>query len=498
MSKHRAGSTLPRAALRTPTARTTFANLLILSGNALAGIVSARALGPAGRGQLAIVILWAALIHMLGSLGLLSSSSYHVARWPERRPALCRWFSRIAACQALGMTVVSVALLTWLHFRLHLAPILSIEYMTWAAAATVTLYGTCYVQGLGDFRRFNLIRVIPGAAPALVIIAIALAVRLTPAEAGAAYLLPVWFTAFLAWAWLRRATKQPPSRSLTSSERHSLWSYGWRSLASFSGLTLNRSADQLALGLLVPVGALGLYSVAVSASSPLPSLVASFGMVGLPTVTALRGRAKTKATWTTLRRAVYLLAILSPLLAIVLPRAIPLVYGSQYATVVVPAEVLLVGAIFAALASVTDDLLRAHGYPGFVSFTQGAGGIVTLIGTMLLGGHPLLAVALVSSLGYLISFGLALIRLTVATQQLRLDHYLGDEPTVMEHAVSDPSRRTRHAIEAVLGARKKSVQRRQSQEPTAPSKKIFLRRRSPGHGRPRNRPVRGTDSLDRR
>jgi O-antigen/teichoic acid export membrane protein len=498
VSKHRAGSTLSRAALRTPTAKTTFANLLILGGNAVAGIVSARALGPSGRGQLAVVILWTAMIHMLGSLGLLSSCSYHVARWPERRPALCRWFSCLAARQAVGMTVVSAALLTWLHFRLHLAPVLTIEYMTWAGAATITLYGTCYVQGLGDFRRFNLIRVIPGTAPALVIIAIAIAVRLTPAEAGAAYLLPIWCSAFLAWAWLRRPTKRPLSLSLTSSERHSLWSYGWRSLASFSGLTLNRSADQLALGLLVPVGTLGLYSVAVAASSPLPSLVASFGMVGLPTVTALRGRAKARATWTTLRRAVYLLVILSPPLAIVLPRAIPLVYGTQYATAIVPAEVLLVGAVFAALASVADDLLRAHGYPGFVSLSQGAGGIVTLIGTMLLGGHPLLAVALVSALGYLISFVLALVRLTIATQQLRLDRHLGEEPAIIEYPVSEPRRHPRHAMVAVLGVHKKSVQRRNSQEPSSPRRRTLLGRRTLSHDESRNRPPRGTNSLDRR
>ena len=269
---------------------------MIIGGSALAGIASARALGPDGRGQVSVVILWTALIHMVGSLGLLSSCSYHVARWPERRSALCRWFRRIAARQAVGMTVVSAALLTWLHFRLHLAAILTFEYMTWAPAATITLYGTCYVQGLGDFRRFNLIRVIPGAVPALIMIPIPLLVRLTPAEAGAAYLLPIWCSAFLAWAWLLRATKRPLSRPLSSTERRSVWSYGWRSLASFSGLALNRSADQLALGLLVPVGTLGLYSVAVSASSPLPSLVASFGMVGLPTVTALKGKAKARAT----------------------------------------------------------------------------------------------------------------------------------------------------------------------------------------------------------
>jgi O-antigen/teichoic acid export membrane protein len=200
-----------------------------------------------------------------------------------------------------------------------------------------------------------------------------------------------------------------------------MWSYGWRSLASFSGLALNRSADQLALGLLVPVGSLGLYSVAVGASSPLTSLVSSFGMVGLPTVTALVGRPKSIATWRTLRRAACVIALTSPALAVLLPWAIPFVYGARYSTAVFPAEILLLGTVFTALASVVDDLLRAHGHPGFVSITQGAGGAVTIIGTLLLDGRPLAAVALVSSLGFLLAFALALVRLWLSTYRLRAE-----------------------------------------------------------------------------
>jgi O-antigen/teichoic acid export membrane protein len=408
-----------RASLRGPTATTTIANLVILAGSALAGIVSARALGPSGRGQLAIVVLWSALIHMVGSLGVPSSCTYHAARWVDRRTALAVWLSRIAARQAIAMTAVSAAILWWLHFRLRLPPLLTIEYTTWAATATITLYGSCYAQGLGDFARFNMIRVISGAAPAALMLPIAAATHLTPAEAGAAYLAPIWFSAILACIWLRRASGRVPARPLSPHERRATWSYGWRSLASFSGLALNRSADQLTLGLLVPAGFLGVYSVAAAVSSPLPSLVASLGMVGLPAVTALTGPAKARTTWRTLRRAAGLLAVVSPALALLLPWAIPLVYGARYATAVMPAEVLLLGTVCAALASVADDLLRAYGHPGFVSITQGAGGAVTIAGTVLLGGRPLTAVALVSSLGFLAAFALALVRLQVATRRLR-------------------------------------------------------------------------------
>ena len=417
MSRWRAAASRAQASLRAPTATTTITNLGILAGNAVAGVVSARALGPAGRGQLAIVVLWSALISMVGSVGLLSSCSYYVARWPNRRAALAGWLRRIAAWQAIAMTAVSIAILWVLQLRLNLPPLLTIEYTTWAAATVITLYGTCYAQGSGDFIRFNVIRIISGGTPAVLMLAGAVTVRLTPAEAGAAYLVPTWYTAGLACIWLRRASYGAPTRRLSPRERRSMWSYGWRSLASFSGLALNRSSDQFVLGLLVPLVSLGLYSAAASASAPLPSLIASFGMVGLPTVAALAGREKTVATWSTLRRAACLMAVTSPALAVLLPWAIPFVYGARYSTAVAPAELLLPGAVFTALAAVADDLLRAHGHPGFVSITQGAGGVVTIIGTVLLARRSITAVALISSIGFMVAFVLALIRLWIATSR---------------------------------------------------------------------------------
>ncbi len=407
------------ACLRGPVGTTASANLVILGSTAVAGVVTARALGPAGRGQLTIVMLWSAVIHTVGSLGLQSSCSYHLARWPDTRGTLVAWLRRIAARQAIAMTAVSAAILWWLHIRLRLAPLLMIEYTTWSAAATITLYGTTYAQGSDDFARFNVIRMISGVMPAVLLVTSALAFRLTPAEAGAAYLVPTWSSAVLAFIWLLPGRNRGPARPLSARERRSLWSYGWRSTLSLSGLMLNNSADKLTLGLLAPASALGLYSVGASASSPLPALIASFGMVGLPTVAPLAGQIKATATWRILKHAACLQALLAPPLAVLIPWALPLVYGTRYSAAVIPAELLLLGAAFAALTAVTDDLLRAHGLPGFVSITQGAGGILTVTGTLILGGRPLAAVSVVSSLGFAVAFVLALVRLWFATRRLR-------------------------------------------------------------------------------
>jgi O-antigen/teichoic acid export membrane protein len=116
-------------------------------------------------------------------------------------------------------------------------------------------------------------------------------------------------------------------------------------------------------------------------------------------------------------RATYSVVLISPVLAILLPWAIPFVYGTRYSAAVVPAEILLLGTVFSALTVVADDLLRAHGHPGFVSISQGAGGVITGVGTLMLDGHPLSAVSAASSLGFIVAFTLALARLRATTRR---------------------------------------------------------------------------------
>ena len=431
MTRLRDKAGIARASLCGATGTTTATNCAILAAGALTGIVTARVLGPAGRGQLAIASLWPALILTVGSLGLQSSCSYHFAQWPTRRTALVRWLRLGIALQAFGMTAVSMLILWILWLDLRLGLLLAIEYSTWPPTAAISLYGVCCAQGSSDFARFNTIRIISGAAPAVLMVACAAALRLTPAEAGAAYVIPTWWTALLASKWLCGARNSASAEPLSPRERRSVLSYGWRSLGSLSGLTLNQSADQLVLSILVPASSLGIYSVAASATSLLPALVASIGMVGLPRVAALTGEAKSAATWRAMLRATYSVVLISPVLAILLPWAIPFVYGARYSAAVVPAEILLLGTVFSALMVVADDLLRAHGHPGFVSISQGIGGVITGVGTLMLDGHPLSAVSAASSLGFVLAFAVALARLRAATRR----------PHVPKHSTAQQTRR---------------------------------------------------------
>ena len=419
------------ASIRRPSATTAISNTVILGAYTVTGVVTARMLGPAGRGQLTFVLLWSGLINTVGSLGLPTSVAYHLARWPNQQSALLAWCKRVAVRQAIILTGVSSIFFWWLYAHYNLPMLLAIEYPTRAASGTITLFGAAYAQGSGNFTRFNGIRLISGAMPALLMAVGTLTLRLTTTEAGTAYLVPVWCSAIVAAIWLRRASRRAAKGALSAQDVRSVWSYGWRNLTSASSLMVNSNSDQFVLGLLVATTSLGVYSVAASVSSPLPIIIASLGMVGLPSVARLTGPTKVSASWKVLRRGVYCLTFITPPIAILLPWAIPWVYGTRYVSAIVPGELLLFGAVFAALAGVTDDLLRAHGIPGFVTVTQGIGGALTIIGTLLLAKHSLTAVAMVSSVGFMVTFALALTRLWAATRRLRVSEHV----TVTTHSL---------------------------------------------------------------
>ena len=152
---------------------------------------------------------------MVGMLGLPSACCYYVAHWPGRGTTLAVYFRRAAVRQAFVMTAVSGLILWWLHYRLRLPTILTIEYTSAAAGTAIALYGTCFVQGLGDFTRFNLIRVISAALSAAPMLVIALMMRLTP-------LRPVWRIWFLpgvALPWAGAGFAGPTDRAITGRSR---------------------------------------------------------------------------------------------------------------------------------------------------------------------------------------------------------------------------------------------------------------------------------------
>lgn len=392
-----------------PQLSTAGVNLVILCANAFSGLITARSLGPSGRGQLALVTTWMAIVQLLGTAGLPSACTYFVSRRRETRVAFAKWFSRAARWQLLVLLLPS-ALALWLLNANRGVPLnVVIASLMWPSAGAASLMAVAYLQGCEDFTKFNILRLVAGALPACVLAIELFTVRLSVVAAVAAYAGSVACAAGLGLWWMARIPTAP--KILASEHRRELWSYARRSLFSLSGLSLNSSADQMILGLIATPTVLGVYSVAASTSAPLVVAVAALGMAGLPQVARLENFQKVAATWAMVRRSILVAGVLGPIAAMAIPVILPVVYGKGYSEAIGPAEILLVGGVFAGICTVADDLLRAYGKPGSVGTTQLLGGIVTGVGTFLFGGTALLWVSVASTAGYAAATSLSMLRL---------------------------------------------------------------------------------------
>src|ERR1700689_5868804 len=81
------------------------AKRLIIGVNAATGILAARALAPAGRGDLSAMILWYSFLGSVFSLGIPSALTYRLRRHPEQLSEL----SGAALLFALGISLVAGA-----------------------------------------------------------------------------------------------------------------------------------------------------------------------------------------------------------------------------------------------------------------------------------------------------------------------------------------------------------------------------------------------------
>ena len=85
----------------------------ILALQAGTGILTARLLGPAGRGELAAMILWPLFIANVTTLGVPSSLIYHLRRRPDEREELVTNGFAMAALMGTVAAAAAALVLPW-------------------------------------------------------------------------------------------------------------------------------------------------------------------------------------------------------------------------------------------------------------------------------------------------------------------------------------------------------------------------------------------------
>src|SRR5512134_2645293 len=173
-------------------AQTLLMRLIVLGANVVTGIVTARALAPAGRGEVAAIVLWPQLLTFALTLGLPAAVRYHLRCSPERTAhlltaAILLSFGAGAVAAAAGILGIPFLLG---EYRLEIERAAQV-FMLLAPLMLLLNVLTGALEVLDEFAVANALRAIQPFITLAALGVLAGAGALHPITAAGAYLLPV-------------------------------------------------------------------------------------------------------------------------------------------------------------------------------------------------------------------------------------------------------------------------------------------------------------------
>lgn len=364
-------SVTKRKAIRTPLRQATAETILAgIAGQAIlviSGILVARALGPERRGYLALIVIFPAILSQLGALGLPQAATYFIARRSNNAVAVYNWLKKAFLGQSLVLVIIHVLILS-LYVRHEPKEVIVAGFLTFAVIPGLLAqqYGLGILQGWQRYRIFNLMRLMPAATYATVIL-VMFFVHLTSLASiafvwGLCNIAVGFSTGYLA------KSKVPPWNPENNPTRPPAFSqmlkFGLKGLLGTASPLQNFRLDQLIAGLFISPVALGIYVVGQAFTNLVRFIAQSVGMVAYPSVAA-EGNTGTgkRLIWRFFVGVSILNGIVVLILIALMPILVPFFFGKEFSESIPIARLLLLSAYFESLRQILVEGMRGLGRP---------------------------------------------------------------------------------------------------------------------------------------
>lgn len=379
--------------------QTLVANGVLAGLGVASGLAIARVLGPSGRGVLAAAQLWPTSFATVAMLGMPEALVYFTARRPVRAGSVLASSMVLALFASvvfavLGYFLMPVLLSAQAPSTIRLARL----YLLIGPIYALVLLPPHPLRGLGNFRLWNMLRVLPSLLWTAIVAASVGLGSATPRLLLVSFLIALAASALVVYPVVWRSIRRPfrPRARFVPS----LLRFGIPTAAASLPQILNLRLDQMVMVSFLPSRELGLYVVAVAWAGVPMTAVSAIGLVLFPRVAAKRdavSRAESCA------RAARLTLIIGGLAAVMLgastPALLPLILGDRFRAAVAPALILVGAGVALSQAVVVQAGARGLGFPRIALVSEGVAVLGTLaLLAILLGPFGIIGAA-VSSLG---------------------------------------------------------------------------------------------------
>lgn len=345
--------------------------------NVITGLLTARALHPQGRGELAAMGVWPNFLPNLITLGIPSALIFRLRQTPAQSANLIR--AALYLTVLLG-GVATVAGMVAMPFWLSKYSVHTVHLAQFFMLNSVVVLLIAMLRGLreshSDFFASGMSFALTPVITLVGLLGLIGAHHLTPGKAAFTYIvggLPtVVFLFVRSWPELRA-----PARSFLASSRL-LLSYGVRSYGVDLCGTLSLYADQaLVVRLLTPT-AMGIYVVALSLSRMLNIIQASVASILFPRAINLNETDLLELTGRAARVSTTISLVGGAAIALAGPFVLSLLYGAEYRAAGGVLDLLILEAIATGCTLVLTQAYMAMGRPGTVTVLQSSGIVLSI------------------------------------------------------------------------------------------------------------------------
>ena len=354
--------TLPQFSTKRAYAATFAATAAIRCMGMITGVLSARLLGPTGRGELAVIIYLPVLLIPIVEIELPRSIAFAVSKREEPSGELTATSFWLAI--VLG-AVQAIVLMAALPFFLSANNLYLLGAARWFAiylpAANVALFLTGIDQGKGAMGRFALFQALPGVIYLGAVVVVWWMGAVSPEGFAFGVLLGMTITAAVRVIldWRAIVYSRPRWSIARTLLKRGMAFY----VPAVAGFVLLRS-DTFLLVRMTAAGTVGLYAVAQAIAMGQIGAVLPFVQVGFAAVARETEREKALQTLAHhFRLAQFAVIGVGVVTAALTPWAIPLLFGAKFSEATTATYLLIVASVFWGLGQVLEQGLRAANYP---------------------------------------------------------------------------------------------------------------------------------------
>jgi O-antigen/teichoic acid export membrane protein len=368
-------------------------------------VLLARSLGVEGRGSVAAALLWPQLLIYISSLGVHESSLYFAAtsKWPTG--VVFANAVVISLIQTFLFVPVAYVILPFL-LNSQTSDIVtsSQQLLIIIPFGLLTLNGFNITRAKLNFTAYYMAQAFVPVTTVFIVIILAFNNSLSYQSVIVTYAVVYPLSILLLlWVFLRKQYWMPIRTNWVLSK--AMLAFGAKVQFGAISQLANVRLDQVFMAALLPVSQLGLYVVAASAANIARSISTAARTVLTPYIASQQGENIDKALLSDKLRKYWLINVAAGLmLLVILPFAVPFVFGKEFSAAILTTEILVVATIFLGGKEILSGATYGLGSPELVSQSEIIALFFTFLGLfLLLPAYGIVGAAVATLFSYMIA-----------------------------------------------------------------------------------------------